>query len=156
MIWLWCTCSVNTWICIQHIYMHRSLVPVLRELCFLRSAMTMMLCSFPHVQFVNIATVFLRLTSCALNGPPLGRQDQSQSCFYWVSLSNAAQEFCKMLYVWKLFWQNCHGIGLFQVWSLPRQFQNYFTCFPVSSLRFVTMMEKFQRAEHHYVIMYAT
>ena len=29
--------------------------------------------------FLNIATLFLRLTSCALHGPPLGRQDQSQS-----------------------------------------------------------------------------
>ena len=28
--------------------------------------------------FLNIATLFLRLTSCALNEPPLGKQDPSQ------------------------------------------------------------------------------
>ena len=55
-----------------------------------------MLFSFPHVYLVNIATLFLRLTSCALNGPPLSRQEQSQKK-KWIS-------FCKRsnISVWKV------------------------------------------------------
>ena len=40
----------------------------------------MMLFSFPYVWCVNGANIAtLSLTSCALNGPPLGTQDQSQT-----------------------------------------------------------------------------
>ena len=59
-----------------HCLKNRSLLPVLQGPCFLCSVM--MLFSFFHCHFEYIATLFLRFTPCALNGPPLGIQDLSQ------------------------------------------------------------------------------
>ena len=58
-----------------HCSKHRSLVPILHRLRVLYPTMIFL---FTFSFAICIYSVFLRFTSCALNGPPLGIRDQCQ------------------------------------------------------------------------------